>query len=331
MATIKDIAEKAGVSISSVSRVLRGDPTLSISKEKRKIILQVAEELSYEYKVKRLKTEPVLIINNQTEVGELENLHYFNIQRGIEKRAKEKSLNLLVFNNKDFEINNHLPRYVSGIIAIGKFQMDDVQILFNISDNIVFVDSCPAEGEFDAVIPNYYLATTQAINYMINKGHCHIGLIGQGSMDNINASKIYQNIESSFYYYMYERNLLNESYIYLSEKSSKETGYFLMKKAIEEHGEHLPTAFFVSNDYIATGCIRALHEAEFAVPARVNVIGMNNLSVSNIVYPPLSTVHIFPEVMGETAVDLLLERLNGRRVTKTVQIATKIIKRESSF
>src|SRR5690606_41523144 len=43
---------------------------------------------------------------------------------------------LLVFNNKDFEINNHLPRYVSGIIAIGKFQMDDVQILFNISDNI---------------------------------------------------------------------------------------------------------------------------------------------------------------------------------------------------
>ena len=80
MATIKDIAKKAGVSIASVSRVLSGDPTLSISNEKRKNILQIAEELSYEYKVKRRKNTSLLVIHNQMRVEELERIHYFHIQ-----------------------------------------------------------------------------------------------------------------------------------------------------------------------------------------------------------------------------------------------------------
>lgn len=331
MATIKDIAEKAGVSISSVSRVLRGDPTLSISSEKRKIILQVAEELSYEYKVTLKKNYPLLVINNQTKVDELENYHYFDILNGIEKRAKTKGLNLIYYNNKNIDSNVRLERYVSGIIAIGKFRKEDIKLFSEISDSIVFIDSCPDNGNFDAVLTDCHFTIRQVIDYYINKGHHHIGFIGQGDKQKIHIKNVNHHIESAFYFYMKEKNLLNETYIYLSKQYMKDLGYHLMKQAIGEHGSQLPTAFFVIDDFIAGGCIRALHEESIEVPSRVNVIGMYNTGISNLIYPPLTSVDIHPEIMGETAVDLLIERLNGRKVAKTVYISTKLIKRQSSF
>ncbi len=330
MATIKDIAKKAGVSIASVSRVLSGDPTLSISNEKRKNILQIAEELSYEYKVKRRKNTSLLVIHNQMRIEELERIHYFHIQRGIEKRAKEKKFNLFVANNSEIESIVRFKQF-SGIIAIGEIPQDQIKILSEISDTFVFVDSCPNEGKFDAVLTDCRYTMKQVIDYLLDNGHRQIGLIGQGNKDEIHYSKIRSHIESAFYFYMKEKNLLNESYIYLSETFEKNTGYILMKQAIKEHGIQLPTAFFIHNDLIAIGGIRALHEELLDVPARVNIIGMYNMSISHMITPPLTTVQVYPELMGETAVDLCCERMSGRKVAKTVYITTDLIKRKSSF
>jgi LacI family transcriptional regulator len=93
----------------------------------------------------------------------------------------------------------------------------------------------------------------------------------------------------------------------------------------------LPTAFFVGNDAMAIGCLRALLEEKISVPDRVNIIGVNDISVSKYVFPSLSTVKIHTELMGETAVDLLLERLNDRIVSKKVFVGTELLIRQSSF
>lgn len=75
--------------------------------------------------------------------------------------------------------------------------------------------------------------------------------------------------------------------------------------------------FFAANDSIAIGCLRALQEQGIAVPERVSVIGLNDVSVSKYVFPPLSTVKVYTELMGETGVELLQERLlAGRSITK---------------
>ena len=106
---------------------------------------------------------------------------------------------------------------------------------------------------------------------------------------------------------------------------SVEDGYNLMQQAIEELGEDLPTAFFISSDVMAIGSMRALHEASIAIPERVSIIGINDMPVSKHMYPSLSTIRVYTEIMGEAAVDTLLERLEGRKVAKKIVISTKLI------
>ena len=124
--------------------------------------------------------------------------------------------------------------------------------------------------------------------------------------------------------------MYNEAFIYTGNFTT-EDGYQLMKSAIREHGEQLPTAFFAGNDQMAVGCLRALAEENIPVPERVNIIGLNDISIAKYVYPPLSTVRVHKEEMGKAAVNLMIERINGRKVAKKVFIGTELIVRESSF
>src|SRR5699024_2108968 len=107
------------------------------------------------------------------------------------------------------------------------------------------------------------------------------------------------------------------------------SGYELMKQAIKDLGDQLPTAFVISSDVMAIGSIRALHEAGIAIPERVSVIGINDMSVSKHMYPSLSTVRVYTELMGETAVDTLIERLEGRIIAKKISLSTKLVIRKS--
>ncbi|MDX7255026.1 substrate-binding domain-containing protein, partial [Klebsiella pneumoniae] len=71
-----------------------------------------------------------------------------------------------------------------------------------------------------------------------------------------------------------------------------EDGQKLMSKAIKDLGDNLPTAFFAGNDSLAIGCLTALLESNIPVPERVNIIGVNDISVSKYLYPSLSTVRV---------------------------------------
>ena len=120
---------------------------------------------------------------------------------------------------------------------------------------------------------------------------------------------------------MSEANLLDERSMYMGT-FSVEDGYKLMKKAIHELGEEPPTAFFAGNDLLAIGALRALDEEKIAVPERVSVIGVNDISVSKYVFPPLSTIKVYTKIMGETAVDTLIEQMMERQVAKKIFIST---------
>ena len=75
-------------------------------------------------------------------------------------------------------------------------------------------------------------------------------------------------------------------------------GYDLMKKAISELKDRLPIRiFFAANDLLAIGAIRALLEENIAVPDQVNIIGLNDMTVSKYIYPPLTTVKVHTELM----------------------------------
>ncbi|ERK28861.1 substrate-binding domain-containing protein [Clostridium intestinale] len=219
---------------------------------------------------------------------------------------------------------------IQGIVAVGKFSNKEVEDLAKITSNIVFVDYAPDEEKYDCVITNFEIATKKILDYLMEKEHREIGYIGGRETFNDRTSEINDSREVVYKNYLKEKNLFKEEYMYIGKYSASD-GYDLMKKALEEHKDNLPTAFLVGSDSLAIGCLKALNENKIAVPDRVNIIGINDISIAQYVYPSLSTIKVHTELMGETSVDLLIERLNDRTISKKVSIATELIIRESSF
>lgn len=327
MATIKDIAEKAGVSIATVSRVLNYDSTLSVSDETKKRIFEVAEDLSYKKRpTKRSSSAKIGIIHWYTEKEELNDLYYMSIRLGIEKRCEQNEIQVVNFYNN---ISSMKQEELHGIIAVGKFSLKQVSELVALSENLVFVDCNPDEQKFDSILIDFEKATTMALDHFIENGHTAIGYIGGREVFKDQTAEIEDLREITFKTYMKNANLFDEKSMYIGA-FSVEAGYSLMEQAIRDFGKNLPTAFFMGNDLLAIGALRALHEKGVSVPERVSVIGVNDISVSKYVFPPLSTVKVYTEVMGETAVDTLLERINGRQIAKKVFISTNLVIRDSS-
>lgn len=326
-ATIKDIAEKAGVSSATVSRVLNYDVSLSVADETKKKVFEAAEELSYRKgTAKRYTGQRIAVVHWYTEKEELSDLYYLSIRLGIEERCKQLDMNpeIYFFNNID-DIN---PAEIEGIIAVGKFSDKQVKELVNINPSVVFVDYSPNDEKFDAIVIDFERATKRIIDYFMSTGHKEIGFIGGRELLKGEVEPLEDLREKIFVSYMRENRMYDDRFVYVGS-FSVEDGYQLMARAIKELGDDLPTAFFMSSDVMAIGGLRALHEAGVVVPERVSIIGINDMSISKYIYPSLSTIKVYTEIMGETAVDTLIERLEGRKIAKKIFIATKLVVRKS--
>ena len=141
MATLKDIAKLAKVSQATVSRVLNKDETLSVSQKTKHRILTVADELGYQ---KHLKTtnspqvrQKIAIVQWYSQQEELNDLYYYSIRIGIEKRAQELDYDIVRYFDNDI---SKVSADVVGLIAIGKFSTYQITELEKLSDKLVFVD-----------------------------------------------------------------------------------------------------------------------------------------------------------------------------------------------
>lgn len=332
MATIKDIAKKAAVSSATVSRVLNYDDSLSVSDEKRKLILEIAERLDYQTpRKRRAHTGPNMrigLIHWYTMRQELEDPYYMSIRLGIEKTCYDQKIDMVKIyspNEHDFENMEG----VDGLIAIGKFHDREIDRFKSISPNIVFVDSSPREMEFDSVISDLGTAVEDALEYLIGLGHRHIGYIGGQEFIGPERVPLGECRLETFRAYLRKQNLLDEENVLVGSFVA-ESGYQLMKKAISG-SQKLPSAFFFGSDSMAIGGLRALNEAGLRIPQDVAVLGINDIPTAKYMSPPLSTVRIHKEFMGETAVELLMERvLKKRMISKKVVVPTCLVEREST-
>jgi LacI family transcriptional regulator len=327
MATIKDIAKRVGVSIATVSRVLNYDKSLSVSEETKEKVFQAAKELQYKKKGGRKLPQAYKfgVVSWYTEEEELDDLYYHAISLGVEKACEVHNIELMKVSMENLKESEE----IDGIIAIGKFSLYQAEKLKERSPHLVFVDCSPDEDMFDSVISNFERATEKALQYFLDRGHTRIGYIGGMETYRDQTALIQDPRSLSFERFLTEKGHYDSSLVYIGNFSVND-GYTLMKKAIRDHKENLPTAFFLGNDSMAFGALKALHEEGIPVPGTVSVIGVNDFSVSKHVYPPLSTVKVFTELMGKTAVDSLMERLEGREVPKKVVLSTVLNIREST-
>ena len=152
IATIKDIAEKAGYSISTVSRVLNMDQSLSVSEETREKIYEAAEELGYRKKQVRSLVRNVAFLYWLTDKEELEDVYFKAMRVEIERLAGIYNTELTVYKINDGI--DALPDQLEGFIAVGTFSDKELDRLKEITANGVFIDSTPAPNHYDSVRPD---------------------------------------------------------------------------------------------------------------------------------------------------------------------------------
>ncbi|WP_410769686.1 LacI family DNA-binding transcriptional regulator [Fontibacillus sp. BL9] len=330
MATIKQIAEKANVSIATVSRVLNNDPKLSVTEKTRERIFEIADQIGYRKKTVQPSIKNVAFLYWFSEKEELEDVYYKTIRLEIENQAAERNIEITTYKISDGIQAIHPD--IEGFIAVGRFSTKELDYLHTLTPNGVFIDSVPDPDHYDAVKPDLRWITRKAIDFHLSKGHRNIGFVGGIDIDPDTKYEKMDVREESFRDYMDKLNLLNEEYIFTGKHFSVNDGYELMLRAIDGLGPNLPTAFFVAADPIAVGCLQALNEKEISIPARVSILSMNNVSVAKYVSPPLTTFHIDTYELCKDAISLLMERVIAKRtLVKTIYLNAELIVRKSTI
>ncbi|GAA0069659.1 LacI family DNA-binding transcriptional regulator [Clostridium sardiniense] len=333
MATIKDIAKEAGVSISTISRILNLDKTLNVSEETRKRVLKIAEEMNYvtiRQRKQKEKSYKIGVISSFVELKELNDPYFLSIRMAIEKKCNEENIDFKsLYINKilDNSINNE--EELDGIIAVGIFKEEEIKILKAITKNIIFVDSSPDEWEFDSIVVDFKYGVNSAMKYLYELGHRNIGYIGAKVVphNDINGVELINYREKTYREFMENINNYRDEWVYKGN-FTLEDGYELMKGMLSN--KDIPTAVFIASDPMAIGAYKAIMEAGYSIPKDISIIGFDDIVTAKFLTPALTTIKVYTDFMGETAVNTLIERIkDNREMSKKIVLPVKLIKRDS--
>ncbi|MEK4251393.1 LacI family DNA-binding transcriptional regulator [Paenibacillus sp. FSL W7-1287] len=338
MATIREIAELAQVSTATVSRVLNNDPTLSTSAETKERVFAIAEQLGY--KPQRLRRQKQEMQRAAADIGllfwatadEENNDPYFKaVRRGIEVQCEVLGLTIGKVIRGDHFAAIAEAASLDGLLVVGSIEASDVLEAYPHPDRVVFVNNGEDMHDYDTVHLNFEGAIQSAYEHLVQLGHERIAFIG--GIDRIRSLRQPEQLRQieEYRYRAYERmrNKHGHSFegVEWVDDWSSQGGYEAMKRMLTRSIQ--PTACIVASDHMAVGALRALHEADISVPAQMSIIGFNDIELAAFVMPPLTTIHAYTELLGKTAVDMLVERLEGREAPKQVKIGTTFVERES--
>lgn len=325
MATIKDIAQQAGVSPATVSRVLNYDMELSVSQETRQKIFEVAEKLNYtKHKNKKKEVMTFRLVQWYDSEEELADLYYLAIRLGIEKKAEELNIGLLK------ESLHHLSdQSTDGIITLGKFEAQEIQLLQAKNEPILFVDSDELLHGYNSLVVDFEQSIAQVVDYFVKTNHQKLGILSGIEYTKSNQHQI-EDRRLVYFKQALEKLKLTDEATYLQAPFSVEDGKRVVSTYLQNH-QDFPTALFASSDALAIGAIQAISEYGLKVPEDVSIIGFNDISVAKYVNPSLSTIRVNTEWLGELAVNTLIDLIKEEApVARKITIATELIVREST-
>lgn len=333
MVTIKEIAQKAGVSPATVSRVLNGDKNISVREETRVKIYEAAEELEYIPLIQKYSSRlnmkqsdlKILVVCSFTSQLEIEDPYYLAIRYGIDEECKKRGLEIHRIYSSD-TIDTALIEKYNGAIAVGSFTTEQVNQLANQFEHLVFLDSDPDDERFDAVTVNLDAGMKKILRFLSEQNVKDIGYIG--GRDNQDASNnILDQREITFINEMNKVGTYQEKWVWMGSFST-DSAYELVKSNIDI--DDLPKCFVVANDSMAVGVLRAFYELGVSIPDRVSIISFNDIPQAKFTTPALSTLKIYSEQMGVIAVKTLIDRITDERVVPCrVSISTQLVIRDS--
>lgn len=326
MATLKDIATEAGVSLATVSRVLNDDPTLSVKEETKHRILEIAEKLEYKTSsskksiLARKQQHHFVAVYNYKQEAEVNDPYYLSIRHGIETQCDKLGIELT--NCYDSEVSVESNK-ITGVLLVGRSSTEVLMDVEKLTDNICYVDFSDSESPFDSVDIDLVRISKEITDFFIDQGYQRIGFIGgQDATDTPDIREV------AFAEYGQLKGVVSLADIYRGDFTSS-SGYDLAKQMLAKN-DH-PRALFIASDSIAIGVLRAIHEQGLSIPQDIALISVNDIPTAKFTFPSLSTVRIHSEMMGIQGVNLLVEKArDGRALPLQVYVPSKLKLRDTT-
>lgn len=325
--TVKDIANKAGVSVTAVSFVLNNKP--GVSEATRKKIQKIIDETDFKPNL----TSKKLVLNKSFNIcliinpysSPFEDLFYFEITRGILNRSRKYDYNIII--SRPIMSNSELPDIVYSGDADGIIFMQDIAPIL-IEKAVacklpfVIVDSHSRNNKITSINPDYITAAFDATNYLIENGHTDIAVVSSKIV-----SDFYKQTSEGFKKAM-KKNSLPIRKKYTEIFAENENSAYKAAQSLFKDTSHIPSAVLCTVDSFAIGVIRCIKEMGLSVPDDVSVIGIDDTLLSRYIEPKLTTVGIDKAGMGSLALDMLFDKIDGKEV-QSISLPMQLIVRDS--
>ena len=322
--TISDIARKAGVSIATVSRVLRGSD-YPVKSEVRERVTEIARQMEYKPNI----FSQMLRGSSSREIGivapSITNPFYAQLISAAEQECLKRGYIPFICSSMgepQLEMN-HLDmledRCVAGILLSSMGQGEGiVKRLNELRIPIMLFDQTLDSYEGDGILFDFYQGAYLSTEYLIQCGHRDI-VFCSGPTENPFTSRITEPC-------MIFR-------IAISEPDTYGEGEYQLGKALGQmllERDYLPDAIVTINDITAIGVINHLYSEGVQVPHDISIMGFDDISICEMVTPPLSTIHQPAFDTGKLAAKYLLDKIEGQ-ITEPVRITTKpvLVERKS--
>lgn len=329
--TIKDVAERAGASLKTVSRVLNNEP--NVRKQTRERVLAVMRELDYRpsMSARSLAGRRSFLIG--LTYGNPRPSYLVDVLSGVLDRCREEGFELLLypFRHDDKDVVERL------ITAMRSSEIDGLVVTPPLCDASPVIEALDglglpfsrtsASSHLDHASPFVTLddrtAARDMTDYLVALGHERIGFV-KGHPNHPAAGLRLKGYRDALAAHglAYDTGLVEPGMFAL--EGGREAGAKLLSRAPR------PTAIFASNDESAAGVIQAAHQAGLSVPGDVSVVGFDDTYAAKFVWPPLTTVHQPTYEMAHAAAGKLLLRLRGEEDSAPSTFSHRLVIRESA-
>jgi LacI family transcriptional regulator len=305
--TLKDVAREAGVNLSTASRSMNN--AYGVHPKTREHVLAVAQRMNYRPNQVARGLATGRSHSMALVVSDIRNPFFAEVARGAEDAAYAGNCDLVLCNS-DLNPEKQM-RYLESLLAkrVDGILMNSVSDLTHAQQEQVISSGVPVvllnrntgARRFSTVVPDNVEGGQIAARYLTNLGHTKIAhLSGPRRHGNLGART------QGFVKFFQSEGV--PAPLVIHGKHTLAGGYEMAKRLLTENRSL--TAIFAANDVIAFGCIRAAAELGIRIPADLSIIGFDNVEISQIVSPPLTTIHQPKYELGKSAMELLLQMVS---------------------
>jgi LacI family transcriptional regulator len=334
--TIKDVAKKANVSLSTVSLVINNKGY--VSPETRSKVERVISELGF-YPTSSARG---LASRKSGNLGFIITLDHFTqaepfytkIFLGAEFEAQKYHYYILLTTvGRMFNPNKTVPRFlleknVDGVIVAGRIDQKLVDYIDSLNLPLVLIDYEFPRMRYSTILINNYKGAQQAVEHLLENDHKKIGFIG-GDIKHPSIAQRFEGYSETLYSSGIEPDA---SWISVDQPDTGvDDGYNAAKKIFRQTANR-PTAIFAANDAMAIGALKFFKELQIHVPQEISLVGFDNIEAGYRVEPKLTTVDVHKEEMGVMGVRTLVNTIKeGNGVVRNVHTSVDLIVRDSSI